>query len=165
MSVDAPPAPNQLEALRLLIYETQHPGTRFDSEHVTFAEAFRQTCGHNRLEQIGIRWTDVLTPAQTHVLATDSRVAGDFACHLYRALMRHLLPPEPEMASLSKAAVLQWTAALRMGIQGVLRRRACVSGDTPEYARFATPSETFLRALRPVIHRAAAEFFPAPLVH
>lgn len=151
----------QLNTLRLLIAETQGSSPRFARELTTFAEAFSETCGHNRLEQIGLRWSAVLTPAQTRVLVTDSRAANAFAAQLHRALMQHLLPDEEELATLPKASVLQWSMSLRMGIQGVLRRRAYLSGEATGSANFAVPTETFLQALQPVIRQAADEFFAA----
>ena len=161
MASDRTSEETQLNTLRLLIAETQDPSPRFARELTTFAEAFSETCGHNRLEQIGLRWSTVLSPAQTRILVTDSRAANAFAAQLHRALMRHLLPDEEELATLPKASVLQWSMSLRMGIQGVLRRRAYLNGEATGSANFAVPTETFLQDLQPVIRQAADEFFQA----
>jgi len=153
----------QLNTLRLLIAETQDPSPRFARELTTFAEAFSETCGHNRLEQIGLRWSGVLTPTQTRLLTRDPQAALAFATQLHRALMRHLLPDEDELATLPKASILQWSMALRMGIQGVLRRRAYLNGEATGSANFAVPTEPFLQSMQPIIRQAADEFFqPAP---
>lgn len=149
----------QLKTLRGLIAETQSSSPRFAGELVTFADAFAETCGHNRLEQIGLLWSAALTPAQTRALVSDRRTAVLFAAHLHRALMEHLLPPEHELEALPKAAIMQWIAALRMGIQGVLRRRAQVGGDISGSAHFMMPSTDFLESVQPVIRAAADEFF------
>ncbi len=152
----------QLKTLRGLIAETQSSSPRFAGELVTFADAFAETCGHNRLEQIGLLWSAALTPAQTQALISDRRTAVSFASHLHRVLMEHLLPPEHELDTLPKAAIMQWIAALRMGIQGVLRRRAQVSGDISGSAHFMMPSTAFLESIQPVIRRAADDFFGSP---
>lgn len=165
MASDARSEETQLKMLRLLIDETQNSTARFAKELETFAEAFSQTCGHNRLEQIGLRWSGVLTPAQTRLLLKDKAQCAAFALHLHRALMLHLLPTDAEMAELTKTDVMQWTAALRMGIQGVLRRRAQVTGDTSGGAGFPLPNESFLLSMRPVIRRAADDFFPVVPEH
>ncbi len=152
----------QLKTLRGLIAETQGSSPRFAGELVTFADAFAETCGHNRLEQIGLLWSAALTPAQTQALVSDRRTAVLFAAHLHRALMEYLLPPEHELEALPKAAIMQWIAALRMGIQGVLRRRAQVGGDISGSAHFMMPSVDFLESIQPVIRAAADEFFGSP---
>lgn len=149
----------QLKMLRQLIAETQGSSVRFIKELETFAEAFSQTCGHNRLEQIGLRWSTALTPAQIQVLVGDKKAASAFAVFLHQALMRHLLPTEDELEALPKASVMQWTTALRMGIQGVLRRRAQMNVETTGRTDYALPNEDFLQTLQPVIRDAADEFF------
>lgn len=145
--------------LRGLIAETQQAGPRYAKELDTFAESFSHTCGHNRLEQIGLRWSVVLTPAQTQMLVMDNGAAISFASHLHQTLMRHLLPSENELSALPKKSVMQWAACLRMGIQGVLRQRALVSGSTLGNRDFGAPTEDFLLTMQPVIRHAADEFF------
>lgn len=162
MPSDARSEETQLKTLRGLIAETQSSSPRFAGELTTFADAFAETCGHNRLEQIGLLWMAALAPAQTRALVSDRRVAVLFAAHLHRALMVHLLPPESELEAMPKAAIMQWIAALRMGIQGVLRRRAQMGGDISGSAHFMTPSTAFLESIQPVIRRAADEFFASP---
>lgn len=162
MPTEARSEETQLKTLRGLIAETQSSSPRFAGELTTFADAFAETCGHNRLEQIGLLWSAALAPTQTRALVSDRRTAVLFAAHLHRALMEHLLPPEPELETMPKAAIMQWIAALRMGIQGVLRRRAQVSGDIAGSAHFMTPSVAFLESIQPVIRRAADDFFESP---
>lgn len=159
MSSETQTEENQRRVLRALIAETQTSPARYAKELEIFAEAFAHTCGHNRLEQIGLRWSEALSPAQTRLLATDRGLAAGFAAHLHRAVMRHLLPSEDELMTLPRPALAEWAVALRMGIQGVLRRRAYVSGESTGRAAFPQPHETFLRSLQPTITRAADEFF------
>jgi hypothetical protein len=152
-------ADRQRGVLRALVAEAEGATSRFAKEWEIFADAFSHTCGHNRLEQIGLRWIEALTPAQVHLLATDRAAACEFAPCLHRALMRYLLPTEEEMAALTKPALTEWIAAIRLGIQGVLRRRAYLSGDSTGRAFFPEPGESFLRSIQPAIRDAADEFF------
>ncbi len=170
MSSETQTEENQRRVLRALIEETQAASVRYAKELEIFAEAFAHTCGHNRLEQIGLRWSGALSPAQARLLATDRSLAAGFASHLHRTLMRHLLPTEDELMALPRPALAEWAVALRMGIQGILRRRAFVSGESTGRAAFPQPHEAFLLSLQPTIARAAAEFFlsvsetgPAPM--
>lgn len=159
MPSETQPEESQRRILRALIAETQSSPARFAKELEIFAEAFGHACGHNRLEQIGLRWSAVLSASQTHVLATDHGAAAEFASHLHRALMLHLLPSDDEIDSSAKPVLAEWTVALRMGFQGVLRRRAYVNGESTGRAAFPQPSETFLLSIQPTIRRAAEEFF------
>ena len=159
MSSETQTEENQRRVLRALIEETQAAPARYAKELEIFAEAFSHTCGHNRLEQIGLRWSSALSPAQTRLLATDRTLAAGFAAHLHRVVMRHLLPTEEELAALPRPALAEWAAALRMGIQGVLRRRAYVAGESTGRAAFPQPHETFLLSVCPTITLAADEFF------
>lgn len=156
---EAQPEENQRRILRALIAETQTSPARFAKELEIFAEAFSHTCGHNRLEQIGLRWSSVLTASQTRVLATDRGAAIEFASRLHCALMRHLLPDDDEIEATPKPILADWTVALRMGFQGVLRRRAYISGGSTGRSAFPQPSEAFLLSIQPTIRRVADEFF------
>jgi hypothetical protein len=146
--------------LRLLIAEASSSGPRYAKELASFADAFSERCGHNRLEQIGIRWSAVLTADQKRVLGTERDAAISFASILHSSLMRYLLPSDTEIDSLEKASLLKWNTALRMGIQGVLRRRAELSDGTIRTGGLPMLEESFLQSIQPVIREAAAEFFP-----
>lgn len=157
MSSESDNEESQRRILRALIAETQGPTRRFERELENFADAFSHSCGHNRLERIGLRWSDALSPEQSQVLATDRVAAAGFASYLHRALMRHLLPTEDELATLPRASLAEWTVALRMGMQGVLSRRAYLSGHGPN--DFSLPDETFLLSIQPALRGAADTFF------
>jgi hypothetical protein len=161
MSLEADAEETQRRILRALIAETQGSTRRYEKELEIFAEAFSHTCGHNRLERIGLRWSGALTPAQSRVLSTDRKAATGFASCLHRALMQHLLPTDEELATLPRMALSEWAAALRMGVQGVLRRRAFLSGAGTGAHDFALPDEKFLLSIQPAVRRAADEFFLA----
>jgi hypothetical protein len=160
MTPDAPTEQTQCKMLRLLIAEAQTSGPRYAKELATFAEAFSERCGHNRLEQIGIRWSTVLTADQKRVLVTERDAAISFATILHSSLMRYLLPSDTEIDTLEKSSLLKWNTALRMGIQGVLRRRAELSDGSVKTGGLPMLEESFLQSMQPVIRQAAAEFFP-----
>ena len=143
MSSETENEESQRRTLRTLIAETQGQTRRFERELEIFADAFSHSGGHNRLERIGLRWSSALLPEQRRVLSTDRGAATEFASCLHRALMRHLLPTESELETLPRAALTEWVAALRMGIQGVLHRRASLSGHgtSPGRADFTMMDE------------------------
>jgi hypothetical protein len=161
MSSESDNEESQRRILRALIAETQGPTHRFDRELESFADSFSHSCGHNRLERMGLRWSDALSPEQSRLLATDRMAAAGFAPHLHRALMRHLLPTEDELETLPKLALSEWAVALRMGIQGVLCRRAYLGGHGTGNGRtnFSLPDEAFLRSIQPTLRGAADAFF------
>jgi hypothetical protein len=155
MSVETRASDVQIAGLVAVIAEAQAGGKLMDREIALFAEGLRETCGHGKLDALGVQWQRAADRPQREAMAASPGLAKAFAPYLHSRLIQHLSPGEAELETLTEEHAKRCAAAFKMGIQGVIRWRAEEEGKSTVH-----PDTTAVKeSLCPIIRLAANDFF------